>query len=377
MSTLAILGGGQLARMTAYAAYRLGFDVGVVARPEGDSPALKVASHRWVGNCDDGALLAEVARHAHVVTLENEFVAPSVLVELERLGVRAAPSGASLSTVQDKFRQKTALSAAGLPVPRFAAVDCVNDVLQWGQRWAWPLMLKSRRNGYDGHGNALLRSPDDVSSAWDHLGQRSNLMVEECVPFTRELAVMVARNERGDQVVYPVVETVQQAHMCHTVLAPANVSSTTALRAQDLATQMMQAVGGIGVFGLELFLLADGELLINEVAPRPHNSGHFSMDACATSQFENHVRAIMGLPLGSAAMTVPAAAMVNVLGGKGVLGAELSDLQQALAIPGVRVHLYGKVHSRPGRKMGHVTVVGKSADEACATALKAARCLSV
>lgn len=373
---LAILGGGQLARMTAYAAYRLGLEVGIAARPADDSPAVLLATHSWMGPLDDRGLLEEVAAQAVAVTLENEFVDASALAFMEHKGLPVHPSARLLAVVQDKHAQKTALARAGLPVPKFAAVASEQDVLDRATTLGWPLVLKARRNGYDGYGNALLRVAADVAPAFEKLHARSEVMVEQFVPFTAELAVMVARGRTGEEVTYPVVETIQHAHMCHTVLAPAPVSAATARAAEDVARRVVRALEGVGVFGVELFLLNDGEVLVNEVAPRPHNSGHYTVEACQTSQFENHVRAVMGWPLGAAQLRVPAAAMVNILGSRSG-PAEVSGMAEALRVPGASVHLYGKRTSRPGRKMGHVTAVGATLQEAREAALKAARAITI
>jgi len=374
---LGILGGGQLARMSTYAAHRLGIPVAIIARPTDDNPASHVTHRTFLGDWSDPALLEQVARECSVVTLENEFVDPKALAWLEAKGVKVHPSSACVAMVQDKYLQKCALRDAGLPVPRFAATDTVADVVKAAETLGWPLMLKCRRLGYDGYGNELLRTPADVEPGFQKLARRgSALMVEEFVPFTRELAIMVVRRPSGEEAVYPLVETVQHAHVCHTVLAPADVSARTQARAEAVAREMMRAVGGTGIFAVEMFLLADGEVLINELAPRPHNSAHYSMEACATSQFENHVRAVLDLPLGSTAMVVPAAAMVNLLATQAG-PPDAKGLADALKVPGATVHLYGKSASRPGRKMGHVTAVGSNIREVRELALKAARCITL
>lgn len=375
---IAILGGGQLARMSAYAAYRLGCEIGIVARPTDDSPALLTASERFVGDWSAPALLDAVAGYADAVLLENEFISPDILRYLEATGKpQVTPSSHTIALVQDKFLQKTALAQAGLPVPRFAEADSTEAVAEAGRRFGFPLVLKCRTNGYDGYGNELIRSAADIEPAFEKLLKRgSRLMVEEFVPFTKELAVMAARNRRGDEVVYPVVETIQHAHVCHTVLAPAAVSATTAACVTALARRILEAIEGVGVFGVELFLLTDGEVLINEIAPRPHNSGHYTIEACETSQFENHVRAGLNLPLGSPRMRTPAAVMVNLLGGFDA-PARPTGLEAALQVPGTTVHLYGKKASRPGRKMGHVTALGEDLIETRERALRAARAIAI
>ncbi|MBX7219919.1 MAG: 5-(carboxyamino)imidazole ribonucleotide synthase [Blastocatellia bacterium] len=373
---IGILGGGQLARMTAYAAFRLGLQIGIVER-EPESPATHLTSHTWIGDWSDRHLLDEFAKEVQVVTLENEFVDAENLSYLEGLGVPVYPSSKTLATIQDKFLQKTALKRAGLPVPRFAAVDSEAEVLECAEQFGWPLMLKARRNGYDGYGNELLRTIEDIGPAFRKLTRRdSPLMVEEFVPFTKELAIMVARSKNGEEMAYPVVETIQHAHMCHTVLAPAAISAVSNKRAAELGRRIMTSLDGVGIFGIEMFLLTDGDLLINEIAPRPHNSGHFSIEGCYTSQFENHVRAILGLPLGCSDLVAPAAVMVNILGSTDG-PAQPKGLQDALTVPGANIHIYGKKRSRPGRKMGHVTAVGNSVAEAREVALRAARLISI
>jgi 5-(carboxyamino)imidazole ribonucleotide synthase len=232
-------------------------------------------------------------------------------------------------------------------------------------------MLKARRDGYDGHGNVVVRAEDEAQAALTRLGRPA--YAEAFVAFERELAVMVVRDQSGHIEVYPVVETQQDPalHICRVVLAPAEVPPAVAERAAGVARAAVEAVAGVGAFGVELFLLAGGQVCINELAPRPHNSGHYSIEACATSQFSNHVRAVLGAPLGSARMTVPAAAMVNLLG-SGAAALTQADLSGALSVPDTYVHLYGKQESRPGRKMGHVTALGDTLEDALARARSAA-----
>ena len=371
---VAILGGGQLARMTAEAASRLGIEVAILERKAG-SPAGRIAAREVVGAWDDRARLAELARGALAVTLENEFVDAPSLDWLGEQGVAVYPTGRTLATVQDKLTQKQFMRDAGVPVPRCAEVTRAEDVERAGQEWGWPLLLKARRNGYDGYGNVTLRGPEEIAAGCERLGwPERTLLVEAWVPFTRELAVMVARGRMGECAVYPVVETVQRDHICHIVRAPAPIPANVATRAAAIARAAVEAIGGVGVFGVELFETDGGEILYNEIAPRPHNSGHYTIEGCVTSQFENHLRAVLRLPLGSVAMAAPAAVMVNVLGsGNGPARAE--GLADALRVPGAHIHIYGKLASRPGRKMGHVTVLGDTLAEAEARALAAANAL--
>ncbi len=372
---LGILGGGQLARMSAEAASRLGVEVAILEK-EAHSPAGRIAAREVVGGWLDLDRLAELAEGTLAVTLENEFVDIAALEWLEARGVAVYPSAHTLALIQDKFEQKRFMRAAGAPTPDFAPVASPEDVARAAADWGWPLMLKGRRDSYDGYGNATLRGPDDIAPACERLGFPARaLYVERWAPFTRELAVIVARGRDGALVVYPTVETVQREHICHIVRAPAP-GAAAAQRAAEIARLAVEAIEGVGVFGVELFELADGAVLYNEIAPRPHNTGHYTIEGCVTSQFENHVRAALGLPLGSAAMVAPAAVMVNTLGVRNG-PAEARGMAQALAIPGALVHVYGKLAARVGRKMGHVTALGATIAEAEAIARAAADALDL
>jgi len=375
---LGILGGGQLGRMTLQAASSLGIDV-VIAEREPRSPAARLTDTSVVfkGGWGDDAALHELARLAPVVTLENEFVDAMVLERLEALGCRVRPSPGCVGVVQDKLRQKLALAAAELPVPVFRSVSSPDELPALGKELGWPLMLKARRDGYDGRGNALVRSGGEAQAACERLGWPDRtLMAEAHVAFERELAVLVVRGLDGTVASYPVVETRQdpELHVCREVLAPACVPPAVAERATQVDRAAVEAVGGVGAFGVELFLLKNGQVCVNELAPRPHNSGHYTIEACWTSQFANHVRAVLELGLGDTALRAPAAVMVNLLGsGSGAATAE--NVRAALEVPGAYVHVYGKAENRRGRKLGHVTALGSSVDEALARAHAAASCL--
>jgi len=372
---LGILGGGQLARMTLQAASRLGIDVRIAERFP-DSPAARISSRSMVfeRGWDDPQALDALAKLARVVTLENEFVDWRVLQGLEERGTRVRPSPTCVAVVQDKLLQKQALARAELPVPAFREVNGPADVVAAADELGWPLMLKARRDGYDGRGNALVHAADEAAAACRGLGWPDRaLFVEAFVDFERELASLVVRGLDGEVVQYPVVETRQdpRLHICREVLVPASLSPEAAEQAAAISRSAIEAVGGAGAFGVELFLRPEGGVCINELAPRPHNSAHYSIEACWTSQFENHVRAVLGLPLGDAALRAPAAAMVNLLG-SGSPPIDDASLCGALAEPRAYVHLYGKADNRAGRKMGHVTALGSSPDEALAAARAAA-----
>jgi 5-(carboxyamino)imidazole ribonucleotide synthase len=362
--TVGILGGGQLAKMLAQSAYRLGLRVAIIENGE-DSPAGVMTRLEFTSGWNDSAELDRFIDASDVVTLENEFIDPAIL---ERIAERRPvfPTADTVRLVQDKFIQKQTMQKSGIPLPRFEAITSVEESQAFGAKYGFPFVLKTRTFGYDGYGNATIRKPEEAIWGWKrfrNVETPRELMAEEFVPFTKELAVIIARNRRGETAVYPCVETVQRNHICHSVTAPAPIESSLQKKAQDIALAAVEAINGVGVFGVELFLREDGEILFNEIAPRPHNSGHYTIEGCYTSQFENCIRAVCSLPLGKPALVTPGAAMVNLLGkrnGPGIPDSVVDFFRHDRA----NLHLYGKKDSRIGRKMGHVTVLGSSPEEA-------------
>ena len=371
-STIGILGGGQLALMLAEAAATLNVRVRVlVGHPSDALPGL--AARAIVGDANDPASAVAFAKTVDIVTLENEFIHPAALAAIEHAGIPLRPTLASIQRMQDKWHQKQAIMKAGLPVTPCAVVNDAAGVIAFANDHGWPVVLKRRHLGYDGKGNATVHSPEDLETAWATLHNDRGLYVEAFCPFERELAVMVSRSVQGEVAVYPTVETVQKNHICHVVRAPAPVDEALARKAGDLAKAAIQSIGGIGSMGVELFLRA-GQLLINELAPRVHNSGHYTIEACRCSQFENHLRAIAGWPLGQTTMTSPSAVMINLLGAGDGPGVP-SGLDTAKQVAGAHLHIYGKSRSVRGRKMGHVTALGNNLHEAEQIARKAADAL--
>ncbi|MGE5315880.1 MAG: 5-(carboxyamino)imidazole ribonucleotide synthase [Acidobacteriota bacterium] len=359
--TIGILGGGQLARMSAQAASRLGIRTAILEREE-CSPAGQLTHQEFVGWVDNEELVTQFAHACGVVTLENEFIDYRRLEFIESLGREVVPSSAVIARIQDKFIQKETLAQHGIPVPLFLPVTRETSWKELRARLGSPVVMKSRKMGYDGYGNAMVRSQASFDAARQKLSARhAQLMAEEFVDFTMELAVMVVRTKKETRA-YPVVQTIQKDHICSMVIAPAPIDRTTAQRAAHIAIAAVEAVGGMGLFGVEMFITSDNEILVNEMAPRPHNSGHYTIEGCVTSQFENHVRAVLGLPLGSTSMLAPYAVMVNLLGSK-TPKPGTANLVTALRNEHAHFHLYGKAASRPGRKMGHVTVLGSSLPE--------------
>jgi len=371
---IAIVGGGQLAKMTALSALQLGCDVLVLER-KSEGPAVNLASHSFVGDWDNPDDLINLAEHADVVTLENEFVDANSLSKLEKAGHTLFPTAKSISLVQDKFIQKQTLQEANLPLSPFKVIESREEIIEVAKEFNWPLVIKTRRNGYDGKGNATVNDESEIDTAWDKLdGDNRTLYAEAFCPFISELAIIITTSKNGEVASYPLVESVQKDHICHIVRAPAPVSDEITDKATNIARRAVAAIGAIGSFGVEMFLTKDGDVIINELAPRVHNSGHYTIEACECSQFENHVRAVLGWPLGSTKMIRPAAVMVNLLG-QGHGCGEPAGIDEALAMPGVHVHVYGKELSMPGRKMGHVTVLGETLSEAEQTAQAAANAL--
>ncbi|MEY6433718.1 5-(carboxyamino)imidazole ribonucleotide synthase [Thioalkalicoccus limnaeus] len=351
VARVGIIGGGQLGRMLVKAAKRLGCTC-VVLDPTPNSPAGQVAGHQIVGHFQDPAKLRELVSVCDVTTYDIEDVDTETLVVLEREGYRIYPEPHVLAEVQDKLRQKERLAAAGVATVEFAPLEHADPAAF--AAFGYPLVQKARRGGYDGRGVAVMASPSDYRR---HLAVPSYL--ERFVTADKELAVLVARGRDGDYRTYPVAEMCFRPgeNILDLLLAPARIPDATADAARELARRAVDAIGGIGIFGVEMFLTGDGRLLVNEVAPRTHNSGHYTIEACLTNQFEQHLRAILGLPLGATEQLSPAA-MINLLGEPDHGGRPvICGLAAALAIPGVSVHFYGKASTRPHRKMGHVTVL--------------------
>ncbi len=353
---IGILGGGQLAKMSTLAAIRLGFDIAIMDK-EMHSPAGQLTHNESIGWVDDELHIRSFVHHCTVITLENEFVDHHKLKFIESLGKKVFPSSITIGLIQDKLLQKQTLKKNKIPVAKFVEVKEQQTFEQIAKILGPTFVLKSRKMGYDGYGNALISNEKEYKDAVKHLSDRHiNLMAESFVDFTMELAVMVVRTKKETKV-YPVVQTIQKNHICHTVIAPAQISKKISALAEKIAVKSVNAVKGFGIFGVEMFLANDNSIMVNEMAPRPHNSGHYTIDACVTSQFENHIRSIMELPLGSTEMVRPYAVMINLLG-KSHPQKMIDTYRTTLKDPNIRLHIYGKNGSRVGRKMGHITIVG-------------------
>jgi len=370
--TLGILGGGQLAKMLANSAYQLGINIAIIENSS-NSPAGEMTKMEFPKGWNEISQLDKFIEISDIITLENEFIDPTILEYIEKKR-KVFPNSNTIKLIQDKYIQKKTFSNAGIKVPIFNKIDSIEDAHIFAANHGYPFLLKTRKLGYDGYGNFTVNNHSDIQLAFDKFKNVPNfagLLAEAFVNYSKELAVMIARNENEDFAVYPCVETIQKNHICHTVHAPADIDEAIIAQAQQIALQCVQSVDGVGMFGVELFLLADQSLLVNEIAPRPHNSGHYSIEACECSQFENTIRAVCNLPLGSTDMLLKNAVMVNLLGERDGIGVP-EDISDALKVKGAHLHLYNKKQSRIGRKMGHITALGDSLKEATLKAYRAA-----
>ena len=369
-STIGVLGGGQLGRMFAMAARRLGYRVHTLA-PDHDTPTGQIADVEINASYDDMDAVRAFAQAVDVVTFEFENVSAEAVAEAERHAI-VRPNGRSLAVAQHRLKEKSFLVEHGLPVAPFAAVRNDRDLAAAAGIAGCPSILKTATSGYDGKGQIKVDTPADLGAAWDALGRR-DAVLEAFVDLDREISVIGARGVGGEWSHFGPIENAHVRHILDVSVTPASVPDVTATLAVDAVRRIMEALDFVGILCVEFFIARDGRLLVNELAPRPHNSGHLTFDACRTSQFEQQLRAVCGLPLGSPDMLQPAAAMANLLGDLWEDGEP--NWAAALALPDIKLHLYGKSAPRPGRKMGHLTVLAASPEEAKQRVLQARRTL--
>jgi 5-(carboxyamino)imidazole ribonucleotide synthase len=369
-ATLGVMGSGQLGRMFAIAARRMGYRVHTFS-PDSDTPTGQVADLETTAAYDDEAAVREFAKSIAVLTFEFENV-PSQTVEWASGHCPVRPSGKVLHICQHRLREKEFLAGAGIPVAPFRKIESAAQLVAAAAEIGLPGVLKTAAFGYDGKGQRKLKPGDDLAAAWRPFeGQPA--VLEKFITFEREISVIVARGVDGSVTTWPVCENEHANHILDVTVCPARLPDAVAARACELARSIALALDLIGVLAVEMFLMSDGDIYVNELAPRPHNSGHFSFDASVTSQFEQQVRAVCGLPLGSTESLRPAA-MANLLGDLWAGGEP--DWAAAAAFPGVKIHLYGKTSAKPGRKMGHLTAFGATIEEAAATVRAARAALS-
>jgi len=370
--TLGVVGGGQLGRMLGEAAAPLGVAV-VVSDPTPDAPAAPTTRDQVVGGFDDPGTVRELAERADYLTFEIELADPDLLESVAaEFDVPVHPHPDTLRTIEDKLVQKRRLEDAGVPVPAFRAVDSVADLHDAGEDLGYPLMLKARRGGYDGRGNVPVESPADVADAFAEIVEAAQgaspddpagvAMAEEMVDFERELAVMGCLGE-GERDTFPVTETVHREEILRETVSPARADKAVRERAREVALDVLDVMSGRGVYGIELFQGPDDEVLLNEIAPRPHNSGHWTIEGCHTSQFEQHVRAVTGRALGDTGQRAPTVS-ANILGDVDERQeATLHGEERVFETPRAHLHWYGKREVYRLRKMGHVTLVGNDGDD--------------
>ena len=346
-----VIGGGQLAWMMAAEAPKLGIKL-IVQTPNQDDPAVMRSHEAILADVDDAVGTAKLAKLCNIVTFENEFIDLEALQKLALQGVCFNPSLDALAPLLDKYDQRSYLKSINIPVPKFSLYSSGRDLVS---SYGFPVVLKARRHGYDGQGTFIIKDTEGLEKLSASI-PIEELLVEEFIPFEKELGIIGARNEMGDIAIYPVTETYQKNQVCHWTITPAEVSDRVAEEVKAIASMIMEKLNVVGVFGIEFFLTKDNRVLVNEIAPRTHNSGHYTLDGCETSQFAMQLQAVTGMALGSTELKSAGALMVNLLG----FAESDLDYQQKrdriLTIPNSFVHWYGK-SSRPGRKLGHVTVI--------------------
>ena len=366
---LGIIGGGQLGKIMSQKAKKMGFHV-TILDPTFNCPAAQVSDKHIIGGFYDKDKLEELVQQSDVTTFELEHVDTSILKELYDLGHKIYPSPYVMELIQNKYEQKKLLDEKGIPVPKYKNVSNEEDLKAFG----FPVIQKAKMGGYDGQGVQMLKSESDIKIAI-----KTESFIEELVDIDKELAIIVARSIEGEIRCYPVVEMLfdERVNICDSVMAPARISKEIEDKSIEISIKSIEALDGVGIFGVELFLTKNGKILVNEIAPRPHNSGHYTVESCATSQFEQIIRAVTNLPLGSTKLISPSV-MVNLLGEEGYEGEPfIEGIHDALEIPELSFHFYGKSFTKPFRKMGHITVLDDDINKALEKAMKAKNILKI
>lgn len=362
MYKIGIIGGGQLGKMMILDAKRLDYYF-VILDPAKNCPAHSIADEHIIGGFDDIEAIKELASLVDVVTYEFEHINVKALQLLEQVGHKVYPSSETLLHIQNKFDQKLWLQEHNIAVADFVSIETIEEIKKAAIQFGYPLILKTCTGGYDGKGNAVIKTEEDIEKCYESLGKGSlPLMIEEVIPFEKEVSILVCRSTNGEITVFPVAENVHVNSILDETTVPAVISDVSNMEAMEVAKKVIEVFNGYGMLCIELFVKKDGHILVNEIAPRPHNSGHYTIEGCYTSQYENHIRAILGQPLGDSSLIRPTA-MKNIIGQ--IDGdANVKGLSEAFKNPNVKVHLYGKEKVSVGRKMGHITATAKTLDEA-------------
>jgi 5-(carboxyamino)imidazole ribonucleotide synthase len=366
---IGIIGGGQLGKIMSQKAKKMGFHV-TILDPTPNCPAAQVSDKHILGGFYDKVKLEELVQQTDVTTFELEHIDTSILKELHNHGHKIYPSPYVMELIQNKYEQKKLLDENSIPVPKYKNVENDEDLKAFG----FPVIQKVKMGGYDGQGVQMLKSEEDITKAI-----KAESFIEELIDIDKELAIIVARSIEGEIRCYPVVEMLfdDRVNICDSVMAPARISKEIEEKSIEISIKSIEVLGGVGIFGVELFLTKNGDILVNEIAPRPHNSGHYTEESCATSQFEQIIRAVTNLPLGSTKLISPSV-MVNLLGEEGYEGEPfIEGIHDALAIPELSFHFYGKSFTKPFRKMGHITVLDDDINKALEKAMKAKDILKI
>lgn len=370
-----IIGGGQLGKMIAHEARRMSFKV-IVLDPTEGCPASGIADEQIVADFKDENAIIKLAEKCDVITYEIELANSAALKELEAKSYPVRPSPETLRLIQNKYRQKSFLKHHRIAVPDFALVRSEDHMHELCKKFGFPAMLKACEDSYDGRGNFLITSKDKVHEGFNYFAGRQ-CMLEKFVPFAKEISIMVACNPGGQIESFPVAENIHKSNILDTTIVPARIDRKVQSKAKRMAERTMEVLHGAGIFGIEMFVTRKGEVLVNEIAPRPHNSGHYTNEACSVSQFEQHLRAVLNLPL-SRPELLSSAVMVNILGSENSNGPyAVKGLKKVLGVPGVKLYIYGKKIAKPRRKLGHITATGLTVNEALARATKARKAIEL
>jgi 5-(carboxyamino)imidazole ribonucleotide synthase len=359
--TIGIIGGGQLGKMIGLEAKRMSMKIAILD-PDPNCPASTIADKVIIDDFKNESSIRKLAEISDVLTYEIELTNSSILEDLVSQNFTVHPSPQTLRIIQNKFRQKQFLLDNGIPVARFERAESLKQIKRKCNEFGYPVVLKACEDSYDGRGNYIVKSPEDIETGIRLFNREC--MVEEFINFSKEVSIMVARNIKGQIQSFPVAENVHNENILSTTIVPARISELATRKARELAEKTIEILKGAGIFGIEMFVLQDDSLLINEIAPRPHNSGHYSIEACSISQFEQHIRAIVGLPISKPILLSPAV-MINILGNDTFSGVySLANIKKIMNISGLKLHVYGKQITKPRRKLGHMTIMDTSLERA-------------
>lgn len=373
---IGIIGGGQLGKMMILDAKRLGFEA-VTLDPVESCPSHSISDEHIVASFHSEEAYKALAEKVDVITYEFEHIHADFLEALEKEGHKVYPTAKSLKIIQDKYSQKSLLKEAGILTPEFIKINGLEDLEIAGKKFGYPFMLKATTGGYDGKGNAVVKTPSDIKDQYEVLGAGDvPLMAEKFLNFKKEISVLACRGIDGKIAIYPVAENIHVDSILDETIVPADIDNVSERKAMEMAHSVMEIFDGVGMFCTEMFVGEDGEIYLNEVAPRPHNSGHYTIEGTLTSQYEQHIRAIVGLPLGDVQLRSPIV-MKNILGTEKEGNALVKGIEKTYNNPRVKVHIYGKKISKPGRKMGHLTVIGDSVEKVRAEAKVASNSIKI